>query len=66
MNLVDTELSGMKTFSHSIVDRLLQIFTVNDKFFFNNNHLVSELSREIAVRMGLEESLVEPSRWPHS
>jgi HD-GYP domain-containing protein (c-di-GMP phosphodiesterase class II) len=59
MNLVYTELSGMKTFSHSIVDRLLQIFTVNDKFFFNNNHLVSELSGEIAVRMGLEESLVE-------
>ncbi len=37
----------------------MQILTVNDKFFFNNNHLVSELSREIAVRMGLEESLVE-------
>jgi response regulator RpfG family c-di-GMP phosphodiesterase len=37
----------------------LQIFTVNDKFFFNNNHLVSELSRKIAIRMGLEESLVE-------
>jgi HD-GYP domain-containing protein (c-di-GMP phosphodiesterase class II) len=59
MNLVDNELSGMKIFSHSIVDRLLQIFTANDKFFFNNNHLVSELSKEIADRMGLEESLVE-------
>jgi HD-GYP domain-containing protein (c-di-GMP phosphodiesterase class II) len=59
MDIVDSELSRMKTFSHAIVDRLMQIFTVNDKFFFNNNHLVSELSGKIARRMGLDESLVE-------
>lgn len=55
----NTELSEMKTFSHAIVDRLLQIFSVNDKYFFNNNHLVSELSKKIAQAMELEESLVE-------
>lgn len=59
MGVVDRELSGMKKFSYSIVDRLLQIFSVNDKYFFNNNHLVAELSRKIAVKMGLDDSLVE-------
>ncbi len=59
MGIIDSKLLEMKKFSHSIVDRLLQIFAVNDKYFFNNNHLVSELSRKIAVRMGLEEALVE-------
>jgi HD-GYP domain-containing protein (c-di-GMP phosphodiesterase class II) len=57
--IVDSKLLEMKKFSHSVVDRLLQIFSTNDRYFFNNNHLVSELSRKIAVRMGLEETLVE-------
>jgi HD-GYP domain-containing protein (c-di-GMP phosphodiesterase class II) len=59
MGVVDRELSQMKKFSYSIADRLLQIFSVSDKYFFNNNHLVAELSKKIAVKMGLEESLVE-------
>ena len=59
MGIVDNEIAEMKKFSHSIVDRLLQIFQANDKYFFNNNHLVAELSGKIAVRMGLEEPLVE-------
>ncbi len=59
LGVVDRELSQMKRFSHSIVDRLLQIFSVNDKYFFNNNHLVAELSKKIAVKMGLEEALIE-------
>ncbi len=59
MSVIDRELSGMKKFSYSIADRLLQIFSVNDKYFFNNNHLVAELSRKIAIKMGLEDTLVE-------
>jgi HD-GYP domain-containing protein (c-di-GMP phosphodiesterase class II) len=59
MGIADAEISEMKQFSHDIVDRLLQIFQANDKYFFNNNHLVAELSGKIAVRMGLDERLVE-------
>jgi CheY-like chemotaxis protein len=29
---------------------------VNDKYFFNNDHLVAELSRQVAIKMGLEEN----------
>jgi HD-GYP domain-containing protein (c-di-GMP phosphodiesterase class II)/CheY-like chemotaxis protein len=56
------EMSELKNFSFSIADRLLQIFAVNDKYFFNNDHLVAELSGKIAARMGLEEDLVESVR----
>ncbi len=59
MGTADDEIAGIKKFSHSIVDRLFQIFQANDKYFFNNNHLVAELFGKIAVRMGLEETLVE-------
>jgi HD-GYP domain-containing protein (c-di-GMP phosphodiesterase class II)/DNA-binding response OmpR family regulator len=59
MGVADDEITEMKKFSHAIVDRLLQIFQANDKYFFNNNHLVAELSGKIAVRMGLDETLVE-------
>jgi HD-GYP domain-containing protein (c-di-GMP phosphodiesterase class II) len=59
MGIADNEIAEMKKFSHAIVDRLLQIFQANDKYFFNNNHLVAELSGKIAVRMGLDETLVE-------
>jgi HD-GYP domain-containing protein (c-di-GMP phosphodiesterase class II) len=53
------EMSNLKRFSYAIVDRLLQILAVNDKYFFNNDHLVAELSRKIAEKMGLKENLVE-------
>lgn len=53
------EISNLKEFSYAIVDRLLQILGVNDKYFFNNDHLVAELSRKIAEKMGLGENLVE-------
>lgn len=53
------ELADVRQFAYSIVDRLLQIFEVNDRYFFNNDHLVSELARKIAVKMGLEENLIE-------
>ena len=58
-NMLYRELSEVKQFSYAIADRLLQIFAVNDKFFFNNDHLVSELSCRIAQKMGLEDNIVE-------
>ncbi len=61
-NVLYRELSEAKKFSYAIADRLLQIFAVNDRYFFNNDHMVSELSGKIAVRMGLEESIVEAIR----
>ncbi|MBI4690732.1 MAG: DUF4388 domain-containing protein [Nitrospirae bacterium] len=57
--LLSRELASLKQFSYSLADRLLQIFEVNDRYFFNNDHLVAELSRKIAVKMGLEQGLVE-------
>ncbi len=53
------ETLNLKQFSYAIVDRLVQILEVNDKYFFSNDHLVAELSRNIALNMGLEENLVE-------
>ncbi len=53
------ETLNFKQFSYAIVDRLVQILEVNDKYFFSNDHLVAELSRNIALKMGLEENLVE-------
>lgn len=53
------ELTDVKQFAYSLADRLLQIFEVNDRYFFNNDHLVSELARKIATKMGLEENLIE-------
>lgn len=53
------ELGDVKQFSYAIADRLLQIFAVNDKYFFNNDHLVSELSGRIAQKMGLDDLIVE-------
>ena len=53
------ELKDVKQFSYAIADRLLQIFAVNDKYFFNNDHLVSELSGRIAQKMSLDDHIVE-------
>ena len=58
-NMLYSEITEIKQFSYAIADRLLQIFAVNDKYFFNNDHLVSELSGKIAQKMGLEENIVE-------
>ncbi len=61
-NILFRELSEAKKFAYAIADRLLQIFAVNDRYFFNNDHMVSELSGKIALRMGLEENIVEAIR----
>ena len=58
-SLLNRELAEVKQFSYAIADRLLQIFGVNDKYFFNNDHVVSELSGKIAMKMELEENIVE-------
>lgn len=58
-NHLINELSRFKEFFFSFTDRLLQVFEVNDRYFFNNGHLVANLSRKVAVRMKLEENLVE-------
>lgn len=51
--------SRFKSFFFSFTDRLLQVFEVNDKYFFNNVHLVTDLSVRIASRMKLEEQLID-------
>jgi len=56
------EVSDLKTFAFSLADRLLQVLEVNDRYFFNNDHLVAELSGKIAEKMGLEEDLVQAVR----
>jgi HD-GYP domain-containing protein (c-di-GMP phosphodiesterase class II)/DNA-binding NarL/FixJ family response regulator len=56
------ELGDSKQLIFALADRLLQIFGVNDRYFFNNDHLVAELSAKLAVKMGLEEDLVESIR----
>ncbi len=53
------EFNGLKQFAFSIVDRLLQIFDVNEVCCFNNDHLVGELARKIARNMKLDENLVD-------
>ncbi len=65
INAEDTlqkEVADFKQFSFSLVDRLLQIFEVKDRYFFNNDHLIAELSHKIAKKLGLEEDLIEAIR----
>lgn len=50
---------NFKSFFFSFTDRLLQLFEVNNKFFFNNDHLVADISRKIAIHMHLEGNLVD-------
>jgi len=53
------EKRELKQFFFSLIDRLLQVFEVNDRYFFNNDHHVARLSHKIALRMGLEENLAD-------
>lgn len=61
-NMLYRELSEANKFSYAIADRLLQIFAVNDRYFFNNDHMVSELSGKIAQKMELDGNIVEAIR----
>ncbi len=61
-NKLKKKLSDAKGFAYAIADRLLQIFAVNDRYFFNNDHMVSELSGKISQKMELEENMVEAIR----
>ena len=59
VDLMRKKVDELKLFSFSIVDRLIQIFEVNDRYFFNNDHLVAELSCKMARKMGLKETDIE-------
>jgi len=52
-------IRGLKNFAISFADRLLQIFEVEDRYFFNSCNLSAELSEKIARRMGLDENMTE-------
>jgi len=56
------DLADAKQLIFALADRLLQIFGVNDRYFFNNDHLVADLSFRLAMKMGLEENLAESIR----
>jgi HD-GYP domain-containing protein (c-di-GMP phosphodiesterase class II) len=56
------ELGDSKQLIFALADRLLQIFGVNDRYFFNNDHLVADLASKLGTKMGLEEDLVESIR----
>lgn len=58
-NRLISDFSRFKEFFFSFTDRLLQVFEVNDKYFFNNDHLVATISRKVAEKMGLEERLAD-------
>lgn len=58
-NRLVNESVRFKDFFFAFTDRILQVFEVNDRYFFNNDHLVANLSKKIAYKMGLEEKLVE-------
>lgn len=53
------ELSRFKDFFISFTDRLFQVFNINSGYFYNNDYLVARLSMKVAMKMGLEEGLVE-------
>ena len=56
------ELGDSKQLIFALADRLLQIFGVNDRYFFNNDHHVAELASKLGSKMGLDEDLVESIR----
>ena len=53
------QAAAFKDFFFAFTDRLLQLFEVNNKYFFNNDHLVADFSRKVALRMNLEGTLVD-------
>jgi len=60
---LNLKVEEFKEFLFSITDRLLQIFEVNDRFFFNNDHLVANLAVKIAMKMGLDKETVDTIRF---
>lgn len=56
------EVEELKGFCFSFVERLLQIFEVNDWHFFHNDRVVSELSGKTARKMGLPGDQVDSVR----
>jgi HD-GYP domain-containing protein (c-di-GMP phosphodiesterase class II)/DNA-binding response OmpR family regulator len=58
-NFAIAESAMFKEFFFSFTHRLLQLFEVKDNYFFNNDQMVADLSREIAKKMNLEEKLID-------
>lgn len=56
---LNKRVGEFKDFMFSFTDRLLQLFDVKDKYFFNNDQLVAKISRMIAARMGLDEDMLD-------
>lgn len=61
--VLSSKVDEFKEFLFSVTDRLLQIFEVKDRYFFNNDHLVASLSVKIAKRMGLDKEAVDTIRF---
>lgn len=57
------KVDELKEFAFSVTDRLLHLFEVNDRYFFNNDHLVANLSVQIARRLGLDRDNVDAIRF---
>lgn len=53
------ECVQLKDFYFSFASHIMKIFSINDKYFFNNAQLVAGLSKRIAERMKLEETLID-------
>ncbi|MDP2166721.1 MAG: DUF4388 domain-containing protein [Thermodesulfovibrionales bacterium] len=57
-----SEAEGLKQFFFAFAERLIQIFEVNNRYFFNNDHMVAGLSRKIAQKMGLDADMADAVR----
>lgn len=53
------DIDGLKEFFISFADRLVQILEVNNRYFFNNDHMVAEMSRNIALKMGMDAEMAD-------
>ena len=56
------KIADLQEFSIQFADRLLQTFEASDTYFFNNDHMVSDLASAIARRMELNNDLVSAIR----
>jgi HD-GYP domain-containing protein (c-di-GMP phosphodiesterase class II) len=59
---LDRTLIEFHEFIFSFTDRLLQIFDVNNRYFFNNDHIISRLATMIAHEMKLDQETVSAIR----
>jgi HD-GYP domain-containing protein (c-di-GMP phosphodiesterase class II) len=58
-SFLNSQLTNFKDFFLSFTDRLIQIFSATNKYFFNKDQLVSRLSRRTAFKMGLDREMAD-------